>query len=133
MHLHCSRERGRGEPNCQVISIKRAATERRQRSRKIIDENKEKYTVKNRSLQKTLPDLNKLTFLILKNHASAPTKKVRLSPVSKACQNKFVKNGKMPHRFNNLKEVNGSKNCPRARLGFFKPKWTEKETELDQE
>ena len=41
--LHRSRDRGVGGPNGQIVSIKRAADGRRQRNRKIIDEEREKY------------------------------------------------------------------------------------------
>ena len=39
--LHHSRNRGGGGPNGLIVSIKKTADEGRQRSRKIIDENKE--------------------------------------------------------------------------------------------
>ena len=41
--LHGSGDRGRGGPNGQIVSVKRAADGRRQRNRKIIDK-KEKST-----------------------------------------------------------------------------------------
>ena len=48
--LHRSRDRGGGGPNGQIVSIKRAADGRRQRSRKIIKKEREKYRAKNGSL-----------------------------------------------------------------------------------
>ena len=43
-NFHCTWDRGAGGPNGQVISIKKPADERRQRSRKIIVEKREKST-----------------------------------------------------------------------------------------
>ena len=45
--FHCSRERGGEGPNDQIVSVKRAADGRRQRSKEIIDEKREKYRAKN--------------------------------------------------------------------------------------
>ena len=57
--------------------------------------------------------------MILKNHASAPIRKERLSPTSKASRgasrNEFVEKSEVPDR------VNSSKNRPRARHGFINP------------
>ena len=62
----------------------------------MVDEEREKYMAKNRSLQNTLTDKKGATFVILKNHASAPIRRERLSPTSKtrreASRNEFVKN-----------------------------------------
>ena len=83
-----------GKPNSQIVSVKRAADGRRQRSRKIIDEEREKYRAKNGSLRNTPTDLKETTFVILINHASAPVRKERLSSMSKArreaSRNEFV-------------------------------------------
>ena len=91
-----------GGPNGQIVSVKRAADGRRQRSRKIIDEEREKYRAKNESLRNTSTDLKETTFVILKNHTSAPVRKGRLSPTSKArreaTRNEFVEKGGMPDR-----------------------------------
>ena len=70
-------------PNGQTVSIKRAADGRRQRSRKIIDEERERYRAKNGFLQNTLTDSKGTTFVILINHASAHIRKERLCPTSK--------------------------------------------------
>ena len=98
--LHRSRNRGGGGPNDQIISVKRAADGRRQRSRKIINEEREKYRAKNGSLRNTSTDSKGTTFVILINHRSAPIRKERLSPLSKArreaSQNEFVEKGGMP-------------------------------------
>ena len=70
-------------------------------------------------------DLKGTTFAILTDHASATIKKERLSPTSKArrvaIQNKFMERGGMPDRVETLREIDHSKNCIRARLGFAKP------------
>ena len=62
--------------------------------------------------------------MILKNHASAPIRKKRLSLTSKtrkeASQNKLVEKTGMPDRVKSFEEVDSSKNCPRARPGFVK-------------
>ena len=76
-------EGGRG-PNDQIVSIKRAADGRRQRCRKIINEEREKYRAENGCLRNTSTDSKGTTFVILKNHTSAPIRKKRLSPTSKA-------------------------------------------------
>ena len=68
----------------QIISIKRAADGKRKRSWTIFDEKREKYRAKNRSLQNTSMDLKGAAFVILINHTSAPIRKERLSPMSKA-------------------------------------------------
>ena len=64
-------------------------------------------------------------FVILKNHTSAPIKKKRLSPTSKArrevSRNKFVENGGMPDRVKSFREIDSRENRPRARPGFVKP------------
>ena len=100
--LHCSGDQGRGGPNGKIVSVKRAADRRWQRSWKIIDEEREKDRTKNGSFQNTLTDLKGMTFVILINHASAPIRKERLSPTSKArrkaSQNEFVEKGRVPDR-----------------------------------
>ena len=53
---------GGGGPNGQIVSIKRAADTRRQRSREIIDQEKEKYRAKNGSLQNISTDSKEMTF-----------------------------------------------------------------------
>ena len=75
---------GGGGPNGPIVSVKRAADGRRQRSRKIIDEEREKNRAKNGSLRNTSTDSKGTTFVILIKHASAPVKKERLSPTNKA-------------------------------------------------
>ena len=61
----------------------------------IINEEREKYRAKNGSLRYTSTDSKGATFMILINHASAPVRKERLSPTSKArreaSRNEFVK------------------------------------------
>ena len=123
--LHRSGDRGGGGPNGQIVSVKRAADGTKQRSRKIIDEEREKYRDKNGSLRNTSPDSKGTTFVILKNHRSAPVRKERLSPTSKArreaSRNKFVEKGRMPDRVESFREINSRQDRPRARPGFVKP------------
>ena len=99
-----------GEPNGQIVSIKRAADGRRQKSRKIIDEKREKYRVKSVSLRNTSTVSKGTTFVILINHASAPIRNERLSPTSKArreaSQNEFMEKSGMPDRVKNFREIN---------------------------
>ena len=110
---------GGGGPNDQIVSIKRVADGRRQRGRKIIDEKREKYKAKNRPLWNTTTDPKGTTFVILKNHTSAPIRKERLSPTSKArreaYQNEFMEKGGMPNRVKSFKEIDSIENRPRAR------------------
>ena len=98
---------------------------RRQRSWKIIDEEREKYRAKNGSLRKTSTDSKGTTFVILINHASAPIRKERLSSTSKtrreASRNEFVEKGGMPDRVESFREIDSRLDRPRARIGFVKP------------
>ena len=82
--LHRSGDRGGGGPNGQIVSVKRAPDRKRQRSRKIIDEEREKYQAKNGSLRNNLTGSKGTAFVILINHSSAPVRKKRLSPTNKA-------------------------------------------------
>ena len=111
-----------GGPNGQIFSVKRAADGRRQRSRKIIDGEREKYRAKNGSLWNTSTDSKGTTFVILINHASAPVRKERLSPTSKArreaSRNQFVKKGGMPDRVENFRDTNSRQDRPRSQPGF---------------
>ena len=50
----------------------------------IIDQKTEKYRAKNGSMRNTSTDSKGATFMILKNHASAPVTKESLNPTSKA-------------------------------------------------
>ena len=45
---------------------------------------REQNWAKNKSLQNNLPSLNRVTSVIVINHASMPKRKERLSPMSKA-------------------------------------------------
>ena len=93
---------GGGGPNGQIVSIKKAADQRRQRSSEIIDQKEEKYRTKNESLRNTSTDSKGTAFVILINHVSAPIRKERLSPTSKArkktSQNEFVVKGGVPDK-----------------------------------
>ena len=123
--LHRSGDRAGGGPNGQIVSVKRAADERRKRSRKIINEEREKNRANNRSLRNTLTDSKGVTFVILKYHASAPVRKERLSPTSQArreaSRNQFMEKGGMPDRVKSLREINSRQDRPRAWPGFVKP------------
>ena len=105
-------------------SIKRAVDGRRQRSRKIIDEEREKYRANNGSLRNISTDSKGTTFEILINQASAPIRKERLSPSSKARREasriKFVGKGGMPDRVKSFVDINSREDRPRARPGFVK-------------
>ena len=98
-----------GGPNGQIVNVKKAADGRRQRSRKIIDEEREKYRAKNGSLRNTSTDSKGAAFVILKNHRSAPVRKERLSPTSKArreaSRNKLVEKGGVPDRVKSFREI----------------------------
>ena len=117
-------ERG-GGPNGQIVSVKKTADGKRQRGRKIINEEREKYRAENGSLRNTSTDSKGTAFVILINHRSAPIRKKRLSPTSKpsreASRNKFVEKGGMPDRVESFGEIDSRENCPRARPGFVKP------------
>ena len=110
---------GEKGPNGQIVSVKRAADGRRQRSREIIDKEREKYR------DNTSTDSKGTTFVILINHASAPIRKEKLSPTSKArrdaSRNEFVEKGGMPDRVESVREIDSGQNRPRARPGFVKP------------
>ena len=117
--------KGGGGPSGQIVSVNRAADGRRQSSRKIIDEKREKYRAKYGSLRNTLTNLKRTTFVILINHASAPITKERLSATSKerreASQNEFVEKGRMPDRVKSFREINSKKGRSRARPWFVEP------------
>ena len=64
-------------------------------------------------------------FVILKNHTSAPVRKERLSPTSKArreaSRNQFMKKGGMSDRVKSFREIDSRENRLRAQPGFVKP------------
>ena len=123
--LHLCRDRGGRGPNGQIVSVKRAADGRRQRSRKIINEEREKYRAKNGSLRNTSTDSKGTALVILINHTNVPVRKERLSPTRKArreaSRNEFVEKGGMPDRVKSFGEIDSTKNRSRARPGFVKP------------
>ena len=63
--------------------------------------------------------------MILKNHRSAPNRKERLSPTSKAkreaSRNEFVVKGVVPDRVKSFREINSRQDRLRTRPGFVKP------------
>ena len=117
-------EGGEG-PNGQNVNVKRATDRRRQRSRKIINEEREKYRAKNGSFRNTLTDSEGTAFVILKDHRSMPIRKERWSPTSKArreaSRNEFVEKGRMPDQDKSFREINSRQDRPRAWPGFVKP------------
>ena len=119
-----SKNRGGGGPNGRIVSIKGAADGRRQRGQKIIINEREKYRAKNGSLRNTSMDSKGTTFVILINHISAPIRRERLSPMSKArgeaSQNEIVEKGRMRDRVESFREINSREDHPRARPGFVK-------------
>ena len=66
-----------------------------------------------------------LRLVILKDHTSAPVRKERLSPTSKArreaSRNEFVEKGGMPDRVESFREIDSRQDRPRSRPGFVKP------------
>ena len=91
----------------------------------MIDEEREKYRAKNGSLRNTSMDSKGASFVILKNHASAPIRKERFSPTSKARReanrNEFMEKSGMPDRVKSFREINRREDRPRARPGLGKP------------
>ena len=63
--------------------------------------------------------------MILKDHSSAPVRKERLSPTSKArreaSRNEFVEKGGMPDRVKSFGEIDSRQDRPRARPGSVTP------------
>ena len=123
--LHRSGDRVGGGPNGHIVSLRRAADGRRQRCQKMINEYRGKYRAKNGSLRNTSTDSKRTTFVILKKHTSAPIRKKRLSPTSKArreaSRNEFVEKRGMPDRVKSFREVDSRQDRSRARPGFVKP------------
>ena len=80
---------------------------------------------KNKFFWNTSTDSKGTTFAILINLTSAPVRKKRLSPTSKArkeaSQNQFVEKGGMPDRVKSFGEIDSRQDHPRARPGFVKP------------
>ena len=84
---------------------------------------REKYRAKNGSLRNTSTGLKGATFVI--DHASAPVRKERLSPTSKARiearQNEFIGKNEVPDRVKSFREINSGEDRPRDGLEFIKP------------
>ena len=111
-----------GGSDGHVVSIKRAADGR---CWEIVDEKIEKSAAKNGSMWNTSVDRKEATCLILKNRATAPVRKKRLSSLNKArrvvSRNKVVEENGMPYRVKGFNELESSKGCPGAQFEFFKP------------
>ena len=107
------------------MSIKKTADGRRQRSRKFIDEKREKFRAQNGSLRNISTDPKGATFVILKNQASTLIIKERSSPTSKArteaSRNEFVEKVRVPERIESFREVYSSENRRIVRPGFVNP------------
>ena len=80
---------------------------------------------KNKSLRNTLTESKGMTFVILRNHASTPIRKERLSPTSKgrkkASRNEFMKKGGIPDRVKRFRDINSSDYRSRGQPGFVRP------------
>ena len=63
--------------------------------------------------------------MILINYASAPIRKERLSPTSKArreaSRNQFMEKGGVPYRVKSFREIDDSEDRLRAQPGLVKP------------
>ena len=63
--------------------------------------------------------------MILIKQASAPIRKGKLSPTSKARRetnrNEFEEKGGIPDRVESFREINSIEDCPRAHAAFVKP------------
>ena len=101
-----------------MVSTKRATNESRQKSRKIIDEEKEKYRAKNGFLQNSSTDSKGTTSVILINYASVP---IRKKSEGEASRNEFMEKDGMPDGVKSFREINSRQDCSRARPGFVKP------------
>ena len=79
----------------------------------------------NRSLRNTSTDSKGTAFVILINHRSAPIRKERLNPTSKArreaSRNEFMEKGGIPDRVKSFGEIDSRQDRPRAQPGFVKP------------
>ena len=124
-HLHRSTDRGGGGLNSRIVSVKIAADIRGQRSRKIINEEREKYRAKNIFLRNTSTNSKGAAFVILKNRSSAPIRKETWSPTSKArrkpAEMSLWKREGCQTGVKSFREINSRENCPRAWPGFVKP------------
>ena len=89
--------------------MNKTADGRRQGSRKIIDEKREKYRAKGGFLWNTSIDSKGASFEVWKNHTSAPIRKEKLIPTSKAkreaSRNKFVERGGVPDRVESFRKA----------------------------
>ena len=108
----------------QMVSIKTTADGRRQRSRKIIDEER-KVLGQEWIYVKHLDGLERSDFCNfdkLRKHAYYKGK-IEFNEQSKerGSRNKFVEKCGIPDRVKSFREVDSSENHPKARPGFAKP------------
>ena len=80
--LHRSRDRGRGGPNGQIVSVKRAADRRRQRGRKIINEER-KVQGQERIVAEHLGGLEKNHFCDFDRPHKRAYQKGKIEPIRK--------------------------------------------------
>ena len=116
--------RGGGGPDDQVVSEKRAVEERMLKSRRIIDEKKEKAGPRTDpgGIRRPLKRSNFCDFEKLRKRTY---RKERLSLMNKAVRNasrnKSMGMSGMPDGVKSLTEVNCCKNLPRRGLGMLNP------------
>ena len=135
--LHSSRDRGGGRPNGQLVSIKRAADGRRQRPRKMIDEEREKYRAKKGGfLGNTSTNSNGATFVILINHASGPIESKdrvqRAKQGGRPAEMSMWKRAGCQRVSKAFEKSIAARIVRESGLGLLSPsEWTEKDKELD--
>ena len=82
------------------------------------------YLGRGRVIDNNNKNLKEATFVILKNHTSAPVRKERFSPTSKArreaSRNKIIEKSGMPD-IKSVREVDRSKSGPTAQMRLVKP------------
>ena len=86
---------------------------------------KKSNRAKNGFLRKTSTDSKETASVILINYTSAPIRKERLNPTSKArreaSQNMFMEKGGMPDRVKSFRKISSREDRPRARPWFVEP------------
>ena len=90
----------------------------------MINEEREKYRAKNKSLRNTSTNPKGAAFVILINHASAPIRKERLSQQAKQggrpAEMSLWKKGEVPDRLKSFGEIDSREDRSRAQSGFVK-------------
>ena len=123
--LHRSGDRGGGEPNGQIVSIKRATDGRRQRGLKIINEERKKDSAKNGTLRNTSMDSKGAAFVTLKNHASRTCQKGKIESNEQSKKggqpNGVGRKGRDARQSQKFREIYSREDRPTTRPGFVKP------------